>query len=118
MFPTLRVKITGLDPLKHYWVILDMMPVTDCRYKFCDGRWMAASKTDVYAPPRRFIHPNSPAIGSYWMDETVVSFHRVKLTNSVRDCSDNVSCCVIQLSTNHLILTKSPKTVTKPSSIT
>lgn len=90
MFPPLRVKLSGLDPLKHYCVVLDIFPASNRRYKFCNGHWMVVGGADQERLPQMYVHPDSPALGNDWMKEGTVNFHKVKLTNSIRDCSENV----------------------------
>ena len=46
--------------------------------------WVVAGKADPEMPKRMYIHPDSPATGEQWMQK-VVSFHKLKLTNSISD---------------------------------
>uniref|UniRef100_A0A914W2I1 T-box domain-containing protein n=1 Tax=Plectus sambesii TaxID=2011161 RepID=A0A914W2I1_9BILA len=90
MFPTLRYRLSGLDPNATYAVLLEMESVSDCRYKFQNGRWVVAGRADP--PPldanhrqgRTYTHPDSPAPGRIWMRQPL-SFHRIKLTNNLLD---------------------------------
>lgn len=95
MFPTLRYRLSGLDPNATYAVFLEMDSVSDCRYKFQNGRWVVAGRADP--PPldannaqgRTYSHPDSPAPGRIWMRQPL-SFHRIKLTNNLLDSNGHV----------------------------
>ena len=89
MFPILKIRIGGLDPQKKYAVMLTIVPIDEARYKFCNGRWAISGRAEPHFPVRYFIHPDSPSTGKHWT-ESVVSFHRVKLTNNNKDQSGNV----------------------------
>ncbi|KAB1252980.1 T-box transcription factor TBX22 [Camelus dromedarius] len=65
MFPSVRVKVKGLDPGKQYYVAIDVVPVDSKRYRF-------------------YVHPDSPCSGETWMRQ-IISFDRVKLTNNEMD---------------------------------
>ncbi|XP_009891465.1 PREDICTED: T-box transcription factor TBX10, partial [Charadrius vociferus] len=42
MFPTFQVKLSGLDPLADYVLLMDFVPLDDKRYRWgwrCLGRW-------------------------------------------------------------------------------
>ena len=90
MFPILKTRIDGLDPQKKYFIILDIVPLDDARYKFCNGQWAVSGRAEPHFPSRLFVHPDSPATGKHWMEEGLISFHRVKLTNNNKDQSGNV----------------------------
>ncbi|XP_074643725.1 uncharacterized protein LOC141900641 [Tubulanus polymorphus] len=84
MFPPFKTKITGLDKRAKYILLMDIVAVDDCRYKFHNSRWMVAGKADPEMPKRMYIHPDSPSTGEQWMQK-VVSFHKLKLTNNISD---------------------------------
>lgn len=84
MFPPFKVKVSGLDKNAKYILLMDIMAVDDCRYKFHNSRWMVAGKADPEMPKRMYIHPESPSTGEQWMSK-VVSFHKLKLTNNISD---------------------------------
>lgn len=84
MFPPFKVKISGLDKRAKYILMMDIVPVDDCRYKFHNSRWMIAGKADPEMPKRMYINPDSPSTGEQWMTK-VVSFHKLKLTNNISD---------------------------------
>ncbi|XP_066504815.1 T-box transcription factor TBX22 [Hoplias malabaricus] len=87
MFPSIRVKVRNLDPLKQYYIAMDIMPVDSKRYRYVyhSSQWMVAGNTDHSCiSPRLYIHPDSPCAGETWMRQ-VISFDRVKLTNNEMD---------------------------------
>ena len=47
MFPAFRVKLSGLDKRAKYIMLLDIVPVDDCRYKFHNSRWMVSESVKV-----------------------------------------------------------------------
>lgn len=90
MFPAYKTKLSGLDKRSKYILLMDIVPVDDCRYKFHNSRWMVAGKADPEMPKRMYIHPDSPATGEHWMQKSV-SFHKLKLTNNISDKHGYVS---------------------------
>ena len=84
MFPSFKVKIGGLERRNKYILMMDIVPVDDCRYKFHNSRWVVAGKADPEMPKRMYVHPDSPLSGDQWMSRTV-SFHKLKLTNNISD---------------------------------
>ena len=89
MFPTLKTTVSGLDPEKKYYILLDLMLADDCRYKFTGKEWTVAGKAEPQMPPRFFIHPDSPATGATWMKHDI-SFQKVKLTNNNLDQNGHI----------------------------
>ncbi|ELU15946.1 hypothetical protein CAPTEDRAFT_152028 [Capitella teleta] len=84
IFPALKIKVSGLDKRSKYILLMDIVAVDDCRYKFHNSRWVVAGKADPEMPKRMYIHPDSPSTGEQWMSK-VVSFHKLKLTNNISD---------------------------------
>ncbi|XP_046356110.1 T-box transcription factor TBX2-like [Haliotis cracherodii] len=84
LFPGFRVKLSGLDKKSKYILLMDVVPVDDCRYKFHNGKWTVAGKADPEMPKRMYIHPDSPSTGEQWMQKAI-SFHKLKLTNNISD---------------------------------
>ncbi|KAF4523657.1 hypothetical protein B566_EDAN006027 [Ephemera danica] len=87
MFPTLRVSLSGATrPEQRYAVLLDIVPVDGKRYRYAYHRssWLVAGKADPPAPPRLYMHPDSPFTGDQ-LRKQVVSFEKVKLTNNEMD---------------------------------
>ncbi|KAM7397729.1 hypothetical protein PAMA_005857 [Pampus argenteus] len=84
MFPAFKVRVEGLDQSAKYILLMDIVAVDDCRYKFHNSRWMVAGKADPEMPKRMYIHPDSPSKGEQWMSKPV-AFHKLKLTNNISD---------------------------------
>ncbi|CAB3364819.1 Hypothetical predicted protein [Cloeon dipterum] len=87
MFPTVRVSMSGyLRPDVRYAVLMDIVPVDSKRYRYAYHRssWLVAGKADPPAPPRLYMHPDSPFSGDQ-LRKQVVSFEKVKLTNNEMD---------------------------------
>ncbi|KAF4523656.1 hypothetical protein B566_EDAN006026 [Ephemera danica] len=87
MFPTLRVSLSGATrPEQRYAVLMDIVPVDSKRYRYAYHRssWLVAGKADPPAPPRLYMHPDSPFTGDQ-LRKQVVSFEKVKLTNNEMD---------------------------------
>ncbi|XP_050998129.1 T-box transcription factor TBX22 isoform X2 [Acomys russatus] len=87
MFPSVRIKVKGMDPVKQYCVVLDVVPVDSKRYRYVyhSSQWMVAGNTDHSCiTPRFYVHPDSPCSGENWMRQ-IISFDRVKLTNNEMD---------------------------------
>ena len=57
MFPPFKVRVSGLDKRAKYILLMDIVAVDDCRYKFHNSRWMVAGKADPEMPKRMYIHP-------------------------------------------------------------
>lgn len=89
MFPPLKVSCSGMDTAARYILLMDIVTVDDCRYKF-QRHWTVAGKADPEAPKRIYIHPDSPATGQQWMSK-VVTFTKLKLTNNLSDMHGFVS---------------------------
>lgn len=94
MFPALKVTVTGLDPSLKYMVIMDVVPADNYRYKYHESEWLVTGKAypDVPRSKRLHVHVESPGNGAKWM-ASVVSFHKVKITNNSSDSkAGHVSC--------------------------
>ncbi|NXR48320.1 TBX22 factor, partial [Hippolais icterina] len=92
MFPSVRVKVKGLEPLQQYYIAIDIVPVDSKRYRYVyhSSQWMVAGNTDHSCiTPRLYIHPDSPCSGETWMRQ-IISFDRVKLTNNEMDDKGHV----------------------------
>ncbi|NXY46719.1 TBX22 factor, partial [Ceuthmochares aereus] len=93
MFPSVRVKVKGLEPLRQYYIAIDVVPVDSKRYRYVyhSSQWMVAGNTDHSCiTPRLYIHPDSPCSGETWMRQ-IISFDRVKLTNNEMDDKGHVA---------------------------
>ncbi|CAJ0934329.1 unnamed protein product [Ranitomeya imitator] len=76
MFPSVRIKVKGLDPAKQYYIALDVVPVDSKRYRYVyhSSQWMVAGNTDHSCiSPRLYVHPDSPCSGETWMRQ-IISF--------------------------------------------
>ncbi|KAL7644569.1 UNVERIFIED_CONTAM: hypothetical protein RMT77_004106 [Armadillidium vulgare] len=86
MFPTVRASFSGLKPDEQYYVLLDIVPVDNKRYRYAYHRssWLVAGKADPPPPYRLYPHPDSPFSGEQ-LSKQVISFEKVKLTNNEMD---------------------------------
>jgi T-box protein 6 len=89
MFPSMRLAVDGLEADESYCVLLEMVPVSDCRYKFSGSQWIPAGGAEPQSPQRMYLHPDSPALGSHWPSQPVV-FNKVKLTNNTLDSNGHI----------------------------
>lgn len=97
MFPTLSVKVSGLDPNEAYTVKLDILPADNRRYKYLQSEWVAVGRSDKKQIYCEYEHPDSPNSGSYWTDK-IVAFKMVKLTNNKNSkCADQVATYIVRL---------------------
>ncbi|NXH19192.1 TBX5 factor, partial [Bucco capensis] len=96
MFPSYKVKVTGLNPKTKYILLMDIVPADDHRYKFADNKWSVTGKAEPAMPGRLYVHPDSPATGAHWMRQ-LVSFQKLKLTNNHLDPFGHVSTAVPEL---------------------
>lgn len=60
MFPPFKVRVSGLNKRAKYVMLMDIVAVDDCRYKFHNSHWVVAGKADPEMPKRLYIHPDSP----------------------------------------------------------
>lgn len=90
MFPSLRISLSGLDNDQNYCVLLEMVPIADCRFKFSGSQWVPAGGAEPQSLQNIYIHPDSPALGSHWQAQPI-NFNKVKLTNNTLDSSGHVS---------------------------
>ncbi|KAF1389090.1 hypothetical protein PFLUV_G00069850 [Perca fluviatilis] len=84
MFPSYKVKVTGLNPKTKYILLMDIVPGDDHRYKFADNKWSVTGKAEPAMPGRLYVHPDSPATGAHWSRQ-LISFQKLKLTNNHLD---------------------------------
>ncbi|VDP39690.1 unnamed protein product [Schistosoma mattheei] len=84
MFPSFKVRVTGLDRNAKYIMLLDIVSRDEHRYKFQNGKWTIAGKADPEPCRKPYIHPDSPTTGEEWMHKPI-SFHKLKLTNNVAE---------------------------------
>ncbi|XP_044145546.1 T-box protein VegT-like [Bufo gargarizans] len=84
MFPQCKIRLFGLHPYTKYVVLVDFVPLDNCRYKWNKNQWESAGKAEPHPPCRTYIHPDSPAPGTHWMKD-VICFQKLKLTNNTLD---------------------------------
>nr|XP_014093532.1 T-box transcription factor TBX6 isoform X1 [Bactrocera oleae] len=89
MFPSMRLSLSGLEDESNYCVLLEMVPVGDCRYKFSGSQWMPAGGAEPQSPQRMYLHPDSPASGAHWQAQPIL-FNKVKLTNNTLDSNGHI----------------------------
>jgi hypothetical protein len=116
MFPSLRIKVTGLEENLKYAFVIDIQPYDNNRYKFQNGEWVCNLMKDddnKKDTPIVYKHPDSMTTGASWMKQ-IISFHKLKLTNNSKD-----STGLIKLNSMHkyvpciYILEENRKTVNK-----
>lgn len=92
MFPTVRCSFQNLRPDRKYFVLLDIVPFDNKRYRYAYHRssWLVAGKADPPPPHRFYTHPDAPYTGEQ-LRKQVVSFEKVKLTNNEMDKNGQVS---------------------------
>ncbi|XP_048124670.1 T-box transcription factor TBX5-like [Alosa alosa] len=84
MFPSYKIRVTGLNPRAKYILLIDIIPMDSHRYKFADNKWSVSGKAEPAILGRLYVHPDSPASGAHWTRQ-LVSFHKLKLTNNHLD---------------------------------
>ncbi|ALC43727.1 Doc3 [Drosophila busckii] len=89
MFPSMRVSLNGLEDETNYCVLLEMVPIGDCRYKFSGSQWVPAGGAEPQSPQRMYLHPDSPATGKHWQSQSLL-FSKVKLTNNTLDNNGHI----------------------------
>ncbi|XP_055912951.1 T-box transcription factor TBX6-like [Eupeodes corollae] len=89
MFPSMRLSISGLEEESNYCVLLEMVPIGDCRYKFSGSQWVPAGGAEPQSPQRMFLHTDSPASGAHWQAQPIL-FNKVKLTNNTLDSNGHI----------------------------
>ncbi|XP_050582379.1 T-box protein 2-like [Bombus affinis] len=103
MFPSIQLTITGLEPRARYCVLLEVEPASDRRHKYvgsggglektCGNArgWTSAGPAEPQPriDRRIYLHPDSPATGTHWMQHSL-KFDKLKLTNNAVDPRNNV----------------------------
>ncbi|XP_054906746.1 T-box transcription factor 16 [Poeciliopsis prolifica] len=84
MFPHCKVNLSGLIQCAKYILLVDMVPEDGFRYKWNKEKWEVAGKAEPQPPCRTYLHPDSPALGSHWMKQSI-TFLKLKLTNNTLD---------------------------------
>ncbi|XP_076642032.1 T-box protein 2 isoform X1 [Halictus rubicundus] len=103
MFPSIQLKVSGLESRTRYCVLLEVEPASDRRHKYVIGGggfedhcenamgWTSAGPAEPQPriDRRMYLHPESPATGAHWMQHPL-SFCKLKLTNNAVDPRTNV----------------------------
>ncbi|KZS16291.1 putative T-box transcription factor TBX22 [Daphnia magna] len=84
MFPSLKVRLSGLDDEVLYIVYVEMDLVDDKRYRYIyqSSKWVPGGPGDVPHQERCFLHPDGPQLGKFWNKQSCVAFDKLKLTNN------------------------------------
>ncbi|XP_008111641.2 T-box transcription factor TBX21 [Anolis carolinensis] len=94
MFPFLSFNISGLDPVAHYSIYVDIILVDQHHWRYQGGKWVQCGKAEGNMPGNRtYMHPDSPNTGAHWMRQEI-SFGKLKLTNN-KGASNNVTQMVV-----------------------
>ncbi|XP_023223091.1 T-box transcription factor mls-1-like [Centruroides sculpturatus] len=80
MFPSVSIRLCGLCPNTYYFILLDVIPVDNFRYRYNAGTWTVAGRDPAEILTQFYKHPDSPALGSHWMKDEIF-FDKVKLSN-------------------------------------
>ncbi|XP_033741485.1 T-box transcription factor TBX18-like [Pecten maximus] len=97
MFPAIRVRIQGLESNKRYKVYLDFQQQDKHKYRYVyhSSKWMVSGSGETMVPNQVHHHPDSPLEASH-LTSQVVSFERIKLTNSDKTRAGQISLVSMQ----------------------
>jgi brachyury protein len=91
MFPVVKIRITGLEARSFYEITLEFVQVGTGRWKYLNGAWVNGGKAEAAPTENKYMHPDSPNFGDFWMNSEGVSFNKVKLTNKPNPQAGQVS---------------------------
>ena len=100
LFPSLKLKMSGLSPSEKYRLTVNFANIDSARYRYCPMKnewfqWCTKQLDQAANAGRRlYEHPSSPAFGAVWTDG-VITFDNLRLTNDW----DKVDKHMIQVST-------------------
>ncbi|XP_071334903.1 MAX gene-associated protein isoform X4 [Trachinotus anak] len=91
MFPYCRYRLAGLDPERHYSLVLSIVPSDRYKYRWNKSKWEVTGLAEHQAQGlvRAFAHHYSSCKGSDWMG-SLVSFYKLKLTNNPQDLEGHI----------------------------
>nr|XP_047135372.1 T-box protein VegT-B-like [Hydra vulgaris] len=89
MFPSPEITLSGLDPNTLYYVAMDFTAADNAKYKWSKENWVLQGERDTHWSSNRFVHPESPLLGSQWMKK-IINFKTIKLTNSTSNSFGNI----------------------------
>lgn len=105
MFPHLQLSVTGLQKDLLYCVFVELVLASPHRHKYSGsnafdenmnmlggaGGWTNAGQAESQPSPeqRIYVHPDSPASGTHWMQQ-MVCFNKLKITNDSSKRGSNV----------------------------
>ncbi|XP_056590179.1 T-box brain protein 1 isoform X1 [Triplophysa dalaica] len=96
MFPFLSLSISGLDPARHYNIVVDVILADPNHWRFQGGKWVPCGKADTNVTANRvYMHTDSPNTGAHWMRQEI-SFSKLKLTNNKGAISNSTQMIVLQ----------------------
>ncbi|KAM9779041.1 MAX gene-associated protein isoform 4-T6 [Syngnathus typhle] len=91
MFPYCRYRLTGLDPERHYSLMLSIVPSDKYKYRWNSPKWevVGPAEYQTQVPVRGFSHHYSPCRGSDLMG-CMLSFYKLKVTNNPKDLEGHI----------------------------
>ncbi|XP_051909489.1 MAX gene-associated protein isoform X6 [Hippocampus zosterae] len=91
MFPYCRYRLAGLDPERHYSLMLSIVPSDKYKYRWNSPKWEVVGPAEIQAQvaARAFPHHHSPCRGSDLMD-SMLSFYKLKVTNNPKDMEGHI----------------------------
>ncbi|KAF0289854.1 T-related protein [Amphibalanus amphitrite] len=102
MFPTIRLRVSGLEKTCLYAMCLEFVQVHDIKFRYIHGDWKQTSTARADPPPTAvYVHPKSYQMGAYWMSEAIC-FDDVKITNDKTAGPSMVSSGLLKQRVGHL----------------
>ncbi|CAL1544134.1 unnamed protein product [Lymnaea stagnalis] len=97
MFPSMKMRVSGLNPEKLYTMRLEFLqPDTrKYRYMYHSSRWMVSGSGEAMVTPPCHVNPEGPISGQAICSQ-IVSFERLKMTNTESSKPGQVSLVSMQ----------------------